>query len=238
MAYSVDDIESIIAYVTANYSADDGAQDADNTSCMTNGTEAEGCDELKEGTVSLKIVFSQDESDMITPVLVRIYLNEAMTAGDNSLMPYTDSNSVSTTNEDTKAYDSPGWIDHEDDDGSFRDEMGDGDGSGRGAVRLSSNDGAKSKIGEVNADITIQTAELAAITRDNAGDVLGSVEYMIWKVVSTSPEVWQLKATGTSHASTGAISEQVGGGDYRISCVKSLAPDVADLTSDLITITP
>ena len=237
MAYSVVDILSTIAFLTANYTADDGAEDADSTSCMTNGTLSETCDEIKEGTIVLKILFTQDESDLIQPIKARFYFDSLMAAGDNVIMPYIDGNSVSNTNEDVEAYTSSGqWINHEDSSGAFRDEMGDASGDGKGGIRFAANDGtAKSKIGEINLDIIIQTFELTATTRDNNGDVLGNCEYLIFKVTSIGPEVWQLKASGTS-SGAGAISEFLGAGDYRVVALKDLTNDVIDVTSDKITL--
>jgi len=232
MAYGVDGILAVESWTTANYSADDGALDIDVTSCMLNGTTGQDCDEYKEGTISCKVILEAAPASILT-LSVRFYLNSIMTAGDNTLMPYTDANSVSTSNEDTQDYSSAGnWIEH-DCSGAFIAELGD-QGDGTCAVRLSSNDGAKSKLGEVNIDITVYTLTLAGITRDAAGDALVSSEYNVFRRSGMALETWSLAASGTSNGSTGAYTEEMAIGTYRVVSVKDVEPQVMDIGPPII----
>lgn len=186
MAYSVDDIESIFAWTTTNYTADDGTQDIDNTICMTNGTVGEDCDEVKEGTIVLRIVIPFPPS-AIEALSARFYLNSIMTAGPNVIMPYTDVNSVSNTNEVAQTYDTAGqWYNHVTD-SSFRGELGD-IGGGKSAIRFAANTGvAKSKIGEVNLDVTVTQEFIPGVTKDDGGTILPSGEVALFRVTSEGP---------------------------------------------------
>jgi len=180
MAYGVAGIGTVEAWTAASYAADDGSLDFDNTTCMLNGTNAESCDEIKEGIINLRVEITHAPASILT-LSIRFYLNDIMTAGDNAVLPYTDANSVSTTNEDVESYSSSGqWISHVLSAALIAELFDD---NGSCYVRLSSSDAtAKSKIGEVNIDIAIQTYELAGITRDVDEAVLVSCEYNIWKI--------------------------------------------------------
>ena len=63
-----------IAFITTDETADDGTQDATSTTCMTNGTTAEDCDEIKEGTLILKITLDIDPVALIT-FAIQFFLN-------------------------------------------------------------------------------------------------------------------------------------------------------------------
>jgi len=224
MAYGVGGIDKVEAWVTASEYADDGSLDADVTTCMTNGTTGEDCDEWKEGTISGRVEMDIDPASLLT-LSVRFYLNSIMTAGTNVLLPYTDVNSVSSTNEIEQNYSSAGqWYNHVTD-AAFRAELGDV-GGGKIAVRLTSNAGAKSKLGECNIDYTVYTFTLAGITRDYDKVALPSCEYMVWKRTGLAPETWILTASGTSHGTTGAFTEEVGRATYRLVALKDQTPQV------------
>jgi hypothetical protein len=228
MAFGVAGIESVIAWTAASEYADDNVEDADSTTCMLNGTLGQDCDEWKEGTLNGKVIIDHDPASILT-LSVRFYLNSIMTAGDNDLVPYTDINSVSSTNKVTGDYSSAGvWVEHACS-AAFIAELGD-IGGGKCAVRLASPGGAKSKIGEVNIDITVQTYELAGITRDVDDAVLISCEYNIYKRTGLAPEAWTLFVNGTSHGTTGVFAEEVSRATYRIITVKDVAPQVQHIS--------
>ena len=232
MAYTVDGIDKVEAWTAASYAADDGALDADVTACMTNGTTAEDCDEWKEGILNGRIEIDADPAS-ITSLSIRFYLNSIMTAGSNYVLAYTDVNSVTTTGGNNQDYSSAGqWVEHVLS-GTFLAQLGDV-GGGKTAVRFASNDGAKSKLGEVNIDIAVYSFTLAGITRDKDESALVSCEYMIYKRTGLAPETWTLTATGTSSGSTGAFSEEVGRATYRIVTLKDQTPQVMDIGPPLI----
>ncbi len=232
MAYSTALIHAVETWSAASEYADDGSLDIDVTTCMTNGTDAESCDEWKEGTLNAKVIIDADPASVIS-LSVRFYFNDSMAAGDNDLVPYTDANSVSSTNKVTQDYTTTGqWIAHVTD-AAFVAELGDV-GSGRCAVRLASPGGAKSKLGEVEIDIVIQTYELAGITKDVDDTVLISCEYNIYKRTGLAPETWSLVVSGTSHGTTGVFAEEVARGSYRIITVKDVTPQVQHISPPMV----
>lgn len=237
MAYGLTDIGAVESWTATNYSSDDITLDIDVTSCMTNGTDSQDCDEWKEGTINCRVEINVPPS-AITALSVRFYLNSIMTAGDNTLLPYTDANSVSTTNEVTSDYSSAGqWVEHVTD-ASFIAELGDlGD---KCAVRLSSNDGAKSKLGEVNIDITYTQPDLTGITKNVDGSVLGSCEVALFKVISAGPPAtYEYISSTTSNASTGAYSFSVWSGQsYMVYSIKEDSPHVFDATDNVLVANP
>jgi len=237
MAYGIDWIDAVLAMATSTYSSDDISQDADVTDCMTNGTTGEDCDEWKEGTICGKVIIDVDPS-VITSLSVRFYLNSIMTAGDNELLPYTDSNSVSTTYEVNGDYTSAGvWVEHVCS-ANFISELGD-IGGGQCAVRLGSNDGAKSKIGEVNIDIGIPHDDVIGVTYDYQKNILGSTYVSAYKVLSTNPLVFASSPydSTVSHGTTGAYTLSLYAGDWILIFFNAGSPDVMDI-SERITVTP
>jgi len=166
MAYSVDDISAVESWTAASYTADDGTLDVDVTTCMTNGTIGESCDEWKQGVMSGRVEINVDPATIDT-FSIRFYQNDSMASGDMSCLPYIDADSVSTTNENIQTYDTNGvWVEHVLS-AAFIAELAD-QGGGTCAVRLSSSDGAaKPKLGEVETDIVLLPVG-PAIT--NAGD--------------------------------------------------------------------
>lgn len=216
MAYSVDDIQAVEAWITSAYDADDGSLDFDNTGCMLNGTVGEDCDEIKEGTICLRIEIGVDPASILT-LSIRFYFNSVMTAGTNAVLPYTDANSVSSTNEVSEDYTTPGqWIEHVLD-GAFIAELADL--GGYCAIRFGADAGvAKSKIGEVNIDMTVETFAIdpLPLVVDDAGDPLVGCEYMIYKVVSTDPLVLFAAPvqTGVSDGSGEIAGLELPVGDY------------------------
>jgi len=228
MAYSIDGIAAVESWICASEYADDGSLDITITSCMTDGTTTgQNCDELKEGTINMKVIIDAAPASILT-LSVRVWLDEAMTTGDNALVPYTDANSVSSSNAVVEDYSSnDSWVEHVCD-GAFIAELGDV-GGGQSAVRLAATGGAKSKVGEVEIDITVYTFTFDGITRDAAGDALVSCEYSVFRRTGMAPETWVLKASGTSNGSTGAYTEELSTGTYRIVAVKDVEPQVMDI---------
>ncbi len=223
MAYGLTGIDTVESWTLASYAADDGSLDVTITSCMTNGTNGESCDEIKN-IIGCKVTLDIDPASLLT-LSVRFYHNDSMAAGDAAVMPYTDSNSVSTTNEDVQDYTTTGvWITHASLGSAFIAELGDL--SGKCAIRLASVSGAKPKLGEVNIEYTVYTFTLAGITRDVNTDALVSCEYQILKRTSLALETWSVSKSGTSNGSTGAFTEEVGRATYRILSVKDVTPQV------------
>ena len=61
MAYSTAPIIKLETFTTTSYTADDGTFDVDWTTCGTNGTAAESCDEIKQGTLCARIAVEVGE---------------------------------------------------------------------------------------------------------------------------------------------------------------------------------
>lgn len=238
MAFSVAKIDSIVAYITTAYDADDGSQDVDNTTCMTNGTLAEDCDEIKLGVLCLRIGIDVPPSS-INSLSIRVYLNSIMSAGDNAILPYIDANSVSITNENVQAYNSaPGWVTHILS-ANFLAQLADVGGKTYlrfGSGESGSNGVAKSKIGEIEIDISYDTYKYEGITKDNAGDVLGSCYVALFQNLGGTPPTYQFMASTTSDSSTGAyIFTGQGNFNAMVYSIKLDSPHVFDATDNVIT---
>lgn len=239
MAYSVDDIDSIAAWTATSYAADDIVLDQDNLACMTNGTNNENCDEIKEGTINLKIGIDTQGAE-ITSLSIRFFLESIMAAGNNAVTPYTDSNSVSTTNEDIETYGSGEvgtWIEHVLSAALIAQLAVI---SGIVYVRLSSSDAtAKSKIGEVNVDVVVVKYPLAGITKDKDGSVLVSCEVALFEVIGEGPPTtYEFVESQTSNGTTGAYSFQVpnvsGSPKFMVMSIKDNTPHVFDCTDNVL----
>jgi len=240
MAYSVDLITLVQSWICTNETADDGTPDAIITDCMTNAVTAVDCDELKEGTVNLKVTVGFDPS-LINTLKIQIYCDEAMTVGNNTIMPYTDADSVDNTYGVETYYGSTGWKEH-DLSANLIAQLGNQ--SESFSLRLASEDLAKTKVSEVQIDVDWDQPMVSGITRDgdptseNFGDPLGSVECYLLKVVSSSE--YEFVDHVTSHATTGAYS--LGGhsttADYVVAFYKDDTSDVMDLTEKVNAVVP
>lgn len=239
MAYSLEGITKVESWTASDYFDDDLVLDIDVTICMTNGTLVDTCDEWKEGIINCRVEIDLDiPPSAVTALKVRFYFSELMTAGRNALLPYIDANSVSYTNEVVKDYTAleiGTWVEHITD-AAFRAQLGDlGD---KFAVRLASGESgvsgsAKSKLGEVEIDITYTTYPLAGITKDKDGVALGSCEVSIFKTLTGSPPDYSFKEKQTSHATTGAYSFQVASGKkHFVYAIKDNIPHVFDATDN------
>jgi len=238
--YSTNYITAVESWTATGYDQDDVALDVDVTACMTNGTPAEECDEWKEGTLNCKVEIDVGvPPSAITSLKVRFYFTSMMTAGNNALLPYTDANSVSNTNEVVKGYTTPGqWIEHICS-SAFITQLGDV--GGKCYVRLASGSGgvsgaAKSKLGEVEIEVTLQVYPLSGVTKDKNGSVLGSCEVGLFKVIGEGPPTtYEFVESKTSDAVTGAYTFQVPDGPkYMVYSIKDDTPHVFDATDNVL----
>lgn len=233
MAYSVDDIGKVEAWTHTGYDGDDITLDATITACMTNGSVGEDCDEIKDSP-GCRVEINVPPAT-ITVLKVRFYLNSIMTGGDQWLMPYIDANSVSTTNEVIGDYRSAGvWVEHVCS-AAFIAQLADlGD---KFAVRLASfNQSAKSKLGEVEVDVTWDQPQLSGVTKDKDGSVLVSCKVSLFKVIDEGPpETYEFKESQISDGVTGAYSFGVyEGSKYMIYAEKDDTPHVFDATDNVL----
>lgn len=236
MAYSVEHITKVEAWTATSYDSDDIVLDEDVTACMTNGTPGEDCDEFKEGTINCRVEIDIPP-DAVTALKVRFYFNSVMTVGDNALLPHTDIDSVDNTNEVVEDYTTPGqWIEHIVD-ANFIAQLGD---LGNAfAVRLSSGWGAKSKLGEVEIDITFTQPALTGLSLDKDGVALPSCEMAIFETTEASPNTYDYVDSVTSHGTTGAYSFDVWEGRYYfVRGSKDDEPHVFDTTDHVLEADP
>lgn len=238
MAYGVEHILKVESWTATGYDQDDLALDVDVTDCMTNGTPGDECDEWKEGVLNVRMEIGIPPS-AVTALKVRFYLTSVMTAGPNALLPYIDVNSVSITNQVIQDYTVTGqWIEHIVD-GAFLAELDDlGD---KFALRLAANTGlSKSKLGEVEIDITYTPDYLTGITKDKNGTVLGSCKVSLFKVASEGPpETYTFLESKISDVVTGAYSFDVWAGKkYMIYAEKDDSPHVFDCTDNVLEADP
>ncbi len=228
MAYTTDFIYSVGAYILASEFADDGALDLEQLACMTNGVLTASCDEIKEGTLCLKIGIDAAPAD-ITSLSIRFYLQDSMTDGPNTVVPYSDANSVVTTNKDAQDYgatEEGTWVVHNCDD--MIADMGNV--GGRCYLRLVSEGTAKSKLSEVNIDMVHTAYKVEGITYDNSGVALGSCIVSIFRDEGSG--VFEYKKTQVSNATTGAYNfSPLPAGDYMVYAWKADTPDVFDATN-------
>lgn len=237
MAYSVDDIGKVEAWTHTGYDGDDTLLDETLTACMTNGTVGEDCDEIKDSP-GCRVEVNVPPAT-ITALKVRFYLNSIMTAGDQWLMPYTSAVAVSTNYEVIGDYRSAGvWVEHVCS-ANFIAELADlGD---KFAVRLASfGQSAKSKLGEVEVDVTWDQPQLSGITKDKNGSVLISCKVSLFKVISEGPpETYEFKESQISDGVTGAYSFGVyTGTKYMVYAEKDDTPHVFDCTDNVLEADP
>lgn len=238
MAYSVDLIASVTnATHSAGRTNDDIANSVDTTSCHTNGTVGESCDEFKDAE-SMKIGLDVSGGQIENGSKVQVYCNDVMSAGDVYLLPYSDANSVIGTNELGPETIGAGAYDEFTLDQNFIDDLAAPDGNGYVYVRYASDGTAKSKTGEVQADLIVTLDTLAGITKDNAGDVLVSCYVACFQKVEGGgpPHEYVWVASTTSHGTTGAYSFSVApSGEFFVYAIKEDTPHVFDVTDDVLT---
>lgn len=235
MAFALTHIGLVEAWTAASEYADDGVLDVDNTICMKNGDTGSSCDEFKEGVLNCRVEIHIPPA-AVSALTVRFYCSEAMTTGDQELLPYIDANSVSPTNAVSQFY-GTGWIEHAVD-ASFLAELADlGD---KFAVRLASPNSAKSKLSEVEIDITYTPDYLTGITKDKNGAVLVSCKVSIFKVISEGPpETYLFLESKISDGATGAYSFNVWAGNkYMVYAEKDDSPHVFDASDNVLEADP
>jgi len=235
MAFSVDKIDYCTAWLVASELADDGTVDVEQLSCMTNAVLTTMCDELKTGTTCLKIGINQDPST-ITALSIRFYLQSIMAAGDNAVTPYTDANSVSGTNKNNQTYGSGQvgtWVTHVMSAAAIAEL---GNVGGKCYLRLNASDGtAKTKLSEVNIEMTVALYKVEGVTYDDAGDALGSVQVSIFSVDGSG--VYTYIDTQVSNATTGAYSfATLGPGDFIVVGHKADTPHIFDVTDEITSV--
>jgi len=164
VAYSVDDIASCVAWVTSSgRTSDDSSEDFDSTTCSTNGTVGEECDEIKDA-LPLKIGLDLGGGTLLVNSKVQVYVQSIMSAGDFYLLPYSDANSVIGTNEIGPNTASAGaWMEFTLTQ-NFVDDLAAPDGDGFVFVRWASDGTAKLKHGEVEADLLIDLDTLTGVS--------------------------------------------------------------------------
>lgn len=232
MAYSVAKITKVESWITASEYADDGTLDIDVTTCMTNGTVAEECDEWKEGILVCKVEIDQPPADILT-LKIRFYMQSFMTSGDCEVVPYTDANSVSSTNAVLTTYNTAGaWYEHILS-AALIAELADI--GGKCYLRLTQPGTAKNRLGEVEIDMTYTTYEINGITKDFNGDALGSCEVSAFKSLGSG--VYSYAGTTISNVTTGDYTiGTLGSGTYKVIAHKTGSPAVFDVT-DFLTAT-
>ena len=228
---------SLVEVVTlTNRSSDDGALD-DKTGCFTDGDTETSCQELAVGTEGLRCQFNIPAS-VVASLTMRFWDDGAMDGGNWSCMPYTDANSVSTTNEIVTALVVNGSCDHVLD-AAFMADLGDADGSGNFAVRFAIANGssAKPKASEVQYEIVYDTTAVTGFTFDDDGVALGSILVQAYRVITASPLELACDPfdTDTSNAVTGAYTLNLFGGDWVLIAFDAGTPDKMDI-SERITV--
>jgi len=150
----------IVSVITMDHSSgrqnDDTTVDLDITACMSNGTLTTVCDEWKN-ILSGRIGLDLGGGTIVAGSLIRVRVDSFMTGGDIYLLPYTDANSVSTTNEiNGGAIAADTWIEWTLTQ-AFIDDLW-VDGSGYAYVRMASDGTSKPKVSEAESDLTIDTS--------------------------------------------------------------------------------
>ena len=231
MAYENAQIAKVERVILSNRSADDGAL-TDKTGCFTDLDTETSCEELTAGTEGLRVQFNIPIS-AVTAMTIRFWDDGAMDEGIMSVIPYSDTNSVNTTNE----IESVLIVGEETDfilDANFMGDCGDGDGEGNFAIRIVAANGSspKPKASEVEYEMTWNTTEVTGFTMDDAGDPLGNTVVQAYKVVSTGPLVISDAPfdSDTSNAVTGAYALNLYTADWILIGFVAGSPDKMDIT--------
>jgi hypothetical protein len=234
MAFDNIMIDTVKLVILTNRTSDDGTLTP--RTCFIDGDVNTNCEEMTAGTEGLRIQLNVPKT-AFTAMTVKFWDAGYMDAGDMSVMPYTDINSVDDTHDVSETLISGEDIDFpltQD----FFDDMGDADGAGNVAIRCVSADGSspKPKGAEIEIEMTWNTAPLTGFTYDNDGAALGDQVVQAYKVVSTGPLVLADEpfATDTSHSSTGAYSLDLYAEDWILIAFDAGSPDKMDI-SEIIT---
>jgi len=235
MAFGTFAIDTVEVVTLTNRSSDDGAL-IDKTGCFTDGDTETSCEELTPDTEGLRVHFSVPKS-VVTSLTMRFWDDGAMDGGDWSCMPYTDANSVSTTNEVVEAL----VINANTDfvlDAAFMADLGDA-GGGNFAVRFAIANGssAKPKASEVEYELVFDTTAVTGFTFDDDGVALGSIVVQAYRVLTASPLELACDPydTDTSNAVTGAYTLNLFASDWVLIAFDAGTPDKMDI-SERITV--
>jgi len=235
MAFGTYAIQTVDVVELTARDSDDGAL-TDRTGCFTDGDTETSCEELTAGTEGLRVHFSVPAS-VISTLTVRFWDDGAMDGGDWACMPYTDANSVSTTNEIVEAL----VVNANTDfvlDAAFIADLGDA-GDGNFAIRFAIADSsiAKPKASEVEYELLFDTTAVNGFTFDVDGNPLGSMVVQAFRVLATSPLELSCDPfdTDTSHAVTGAYTLNLFASDWVLISFDAGAPDKMDI-SERITV--
>jgi hypothetical protein len=236
MAFVSTNISRVDVVALTARDSDDGAL-TDKTGCFTDGDTEKNCEELTAGSEGLRVQFNIPISVVIS-ITMKFWDQGAMDTGDWACMPYTDANSVSTTNEIVEAL-----VDDADTDfvldSAFMDDLGDADGSGNFAVRfaIAAASIAKPKASEVQYEIVYDTTAVNGFTFDVDGDPLGSIVVQAFRVTTASPLELECEPfdMDTSNAVTGAYTLNLFASDWVLIAFDAGTPDKMDI-SERITV--
>jgi hypothetical protein len=235
MAFGSAAIQTVDVVALTARDSDDGAL-TDKTGCFTDGDTETNCEELTPGTEGLRVHFDVPAS-VITSLTMRFWDDGAMDGGDWSCMPYTDANSVSTTNEVVEAL----VVNANTDfvcDAAFLADLGDA-GDGNFAVRFAIANGssAKPKASEVEYELVFDTTAVNGFTFDVDGDPLGSIVVQAFRVITASPLELACDPydIDTSNAVTGAYTLNLFASDWVLIAFDAGSPDKMDI-SERITV--
>jgi hypothetical protein len=236
MAFESTQLKLVEVVALTARDSDDGAL-TDKTGCFTDGDTETNCEELNPGTEGLRVQFGIPKS-VVASLTMKFWDDGAMDGGDWACIPYTDVNSVSTTNEIVSAL----VINADTDfvlDAAFMDDLGDADGSGNFAVRFAIADAssAKPKASEVQYEIVYDTTAVNGFTFDVDGDPLGSIVVQAFRVLNSSPLELECEPfdTDTSNAVTGAYTLNLYASDWVLIGFDAGTPDKMDI-SERITV--
>ena len=247
MAYSSDEVFYAGSWTAADAYTDDIVEDADATSCLTDGVSAQDCDEIKRQLHLRAGINLGNNPAALETFKVRMYQNTWRTAGDWTMVPYVDSNSVNS------AYKTPNvpndveeskWIEFivpPSAGTSFWDNL-EVTGDNQVYVRLVATDTGKTKIGELEVDFSFYSIATSGTTYDNSGSVLGGMTVNAYAVSGTPPPLnFQSAtpfATAVSNASTGVYSLGLYPGDWVMIVLDPDTPDRMDITERITVVAP
>ena len=200
-------------FSTADDGDDSGLVDA--TACYSDASCGTSCQEVKVDEKQIKFEKDSAVANM-TDLTLRVCVESIMTAGDNSFLAYTDSNSVTNTNKETFGSN----LSTGDNDfvcaQAFIDEIG----TTNLSVRFVSDiDGSKNKIGEMSLEYTVPLIDIDGITKDDDDNVVVSRGVVLFRRSGgSSPFTWTQIDSQTSNGTTGAysFSYEDDGSEYRV----------------------
>lgn len=218
---SVDKVDQV---TLATETGDDGTL-SDKTDCMTDDSSSVSCIEIKNGQGARVEV--NHAAEALSSVTIREGVQSVMATGTNRIAPYTDSNSIDDTNGVTTASISGAGDEDTAVSAAFITDAEQG--NGKFIFRIfEDGSGAKTKVGEIDIEMTIATVDYAGITKDKDDVIVGSVNLELFRVNGNLLE--KTGQTVVSNASTGAYSFTVDddGAEYRVYGIKGSEWNVSD----------